>query len=175
MVRRQQKKLETEPSDDGRAGDTAAWRDRWQPNPFGGRGTLYPLIGHHWRQSKAVVGSLALGFAVVLYAAANAVSSATDTDRDFWIVIFMSIALAVIPICASLLFMPDQRRRSYRFLAHHGALPATVWWSRQLLGVAAAILASAAFFSLLGNLCLFAGNFAGTTPAPYGEQCSLWA
>ena len=38
-----------------------------------------------------------------------------------------------MPVFASFAFLGDQLRRQYRFLAHQGASPRLVWWSRQSL------------------------------------------
>lgn len=156
------KTLETEPSAGARSG--GAWGERWQPRLFGRTRTFFSLIWQHWRQLRSVVGCLALGFVPL---GVFAFTSTYGSDPQFWMTIVTLIAIATFPIGASLLFMPDQRRRSYRFLAHHGASPSTVWWSRQTLGAILATIGTVAFFFLLGKLIWYESQ--RNTPGLPGE------
>ena len=138
------KTLQTE-ADESAGTDKAAWGERWQARLFGKKATFFSLVWQHWRQSRGLVGCLALAFVPLVIAAC----SPPGAEREFWTGIGALLATVTFPVGASLLFMPDQRRRSYRFLAHHGASPSTVWWSRQLFGIVVGLVGAVVFAFLM--------------------------
>jgi len=66
----------------------------------------------------------------------NAVIRFDDVSKRFGSQIALDHLTLDVPsgsVFASFAFLGDQLRRKYRFLAHQGASPRLVWWSRQAL------------------------------------------
>lgn len=133
-----------EPSADGFA-DTLA--GRWRMPYRASRSELGHLCRHHLRQSRAVLGFFLVlvlpWFFVGLLTAAGLLHKSSDS-----VGLVLAGPLLGAIIYPSLAFYADQRRRHYRFLAHHGVTARRAWWSRQLVW--------AACYGLLVGLCIAA-------------------
>jgi len=111
------------------------------------------LFWQHWRQSRRMILVLiALAFPMLLWMAGTGgfghgggrFPGWAPEDNPTRFLAFGLAAVLAVPLGGASVFLGDQTRRGFRFLAEHGAGPGLVWWSRQLvwavtLGLGAAI------------------------------------
>jgi hypothetical protein len=118
---------------------------------FPARTVLGRLLWQQWRQSARMIAALSalVAPAVLLlgwYAIRRNVSATGISDPAI-----MILALAAAPLMGACVFLADQRRHGYRFLAQHGARPTHVWLSRHLVWAAAVLLLATAVVLLLAT------------------------
>ena len=105
------------------------------------------LVWLHWRQSAwllAAVGALLVPWAML--GIVSLIHLRPTPEGQVAAMFAVTMGLASIPLLGLSAFLPDQWKRSYRFLADRGVPPKHVWLSRQLTTVLAPIVLLAAIF-----------------------------
>jgi len=108
------------------------------------------LLWQHWRQSRWLMITMLL-VGVPIITCCLAVTHAF-TGRIGWSIPdpFVVLLIAWSSLVGSFVFLADQERRNYRFLAEHNVPPRYVWMSRQMpwLAILASMLFVICFFWL---------------------------
>lgn len=159
-------------------------------------GTLTRLIWQHVRQSAAMLAILSamvaplclFGFWLWRYVFSSLRSAQSiDVWRTPGLALAVAVATIAVPLAGACVFLGDQRRRNFRFLAERGVSPRQLWLSRQLVWAVPVLLWTVLIFpaSLLPavtrsgppgeTFALVAAAFGFLALAyPAGQLCSMF-